>query len=290
MNKNIYTNQSSVVASIVTKTTLVIVVALLTFVYPVSAAKAQTGAGQSTGAPLSGYCYSNYGYADVDGPITWTADAKGGTGEYTYSWVGTEGLRGTAKSITVAYESVGYKIAGVRISSGGKSINVNCYYPLEVGPVRKVGATIPDKSTLFGLSAVSGSNTNSNQTTSGNLNNQNPQVVIAQGNNPVNVLASNNSNTKSTAGTKNTASTKSTSNSKSESVTKSTVGNMADINKAVTSLRAKGYNVELPDSIGNNSAAAAIFSLKGVPWSSLIIVVIFILAIASVYQIMSKKS
>jgi hypothetical protein len=57
---------------------------------------------------------------------TWSANAQGGSGNYNYTWSGTDGLYGSGSSIAKTYYQSGYKSATVSVSSGGQTVSHNC--------------------------------------------------------------------------------------------------------------------------------------------------------------------
>lgn len=67
--------------------------------------------------PTSGYTNDN---------ITWTATPSGGTGSYTYSWSGTDGLSGTTQSVVRQYTTAGTKAGSVSVTSGTQSVTQAC--------------------------------------------------------------------------------------------------------------------------------------------------------------------
>jgi hypothetical protein len=56
----------------------------------------------------------------------WRAAAGGGTGEYDFSWSGSEGLSGNLSSITKTYASPGQKTGTVTMTSGQDSLTKSC--------------------------------------------------------------------------------------------------------------------------------------------------------------------
>lgn len=62
----------------------------------------------------------------VFSPITWSASVSGGTGEYTYEWVGSDGLSGTAPLLLRSYNSTGIKKAILVVTSGDTSVRTAC--------------------------------------------------------------------------------------------------------------------------------------------------------------------
>jgi len=68
------------------------------------------------------YYPSNYSIASV----TWTANAYGGNGYYSYSWSGTDGLSGSNRTAYNSHASPGLKYAYVTVYSAGQSITQAC--------------------------------------------------------------------------------------------------------------------------------------------------------------------
>jgi hypothetical protein len=56
-------------------------------------------------------CFVNPSSTSVGTQVTWTASVSGGTGNYTYSWSGDDGLSGSGASTTKNYSSAGSKQA-----------------------------------------------------------------------------------------------------------------------------------------------------------------------------------
>jgi hypothetical protein len=56
----------------------------------------------------------------------WTAQASGGSGDFSYSWSGTDGLSGGSKSASITYSTTGTKSASVVVTSGSQSVNQAC--------------------------------------------------------------------------------------------------------------------------------------------------------------------
>ena len=75
---------------------------------------------------LSGSCYGNSAAGPYGNSISWTANASGGNGSYTYLWSSNDGLYGYSQNITQTYSSVGLKYANVKITSGGQTITAAC--------------------------------------------------------------------------------------------------------------------------------------------------------------------
>ena len=75
---------------------------------------------------LDGFCSSSAGVVYVGQGVTWSGQGTGGTGSYTYSWTGTDGLSSDNRTVSKTYNSPGIKTATVTISSGGNAIQKTC--------------------------------------------------------------------------------------------------------------------------------------------------------------------
>jgi hypothetical protein len=75
---------------------------------------------------LTGSCYPLTSSTNAGNSTVWVASASGGTGNYTYTWSGTDGLSGYGTSLTFTYYSPGTKVANVTINSGSRSIAIPC--------------------------------------------------------------------------------------------------------------------------------------------------------------------
>ncbi|MFA5935106.1 MAG: hypothetical protein WC827_04435, partial [Candidatus Paceibacterota bacterium] len=70
-------------------------------------------------------CSANPNSIEVGESTTWSANASGGTGSYTYYWTGT-GLYGTSRTVTKSYNSEGTKTARVTVKSGTQTAYADC--------------------------------------------------------------------------------------------------------------------------------------------------------------------
>jgi hypothetical protein len=90
----------------------------------------QTQTTQTPTAPsapaLSVSCSASQTSLTVGQSAIWTAQVSGGTGSYSYSWSGTDGLSGNTQKVTKSYSSAGTKSATVNIVSGDQSVNRSC--------------------------------------------------------------------------------------------------------------------------------------------------------------------
>lgn len=85
---------------------------------------------------LTGICYPNNREASIGESVVWTAEARGGSGEYEYSWSGAEserGFRRNKQAASAIYDTFGVKTVSVSISSGNQSITEIC--SINVGSV-----------------------------------------------------------------------------------------------------------------------------------------------------------
>lgn len=71
-------------------------------------------------------CAANTNSALINQTVTYTSNATGGNGSYTYAWTGDENLSGNSNSINKAYSSTGTKNAHLVVTSNGQSISTDC--------------------------------------------------------------------------------------------------------------------------------------------------------------------
>lgn len=75
--------------------------------------------------PLTASCVVSVGANKINIPVTYSSVVSGGTGSYSYSWSGTDGLSGTSDSVTTSYLNNGTKTATVTVTSGSETITSN---------------------------------------------------------------------------------------------------------------------------------------------------------------------
>lgn len=75
---------------------------------------------------LTASCYANATSVYTGNSVTWSVNASGGTGSYSYSWSGTDGLYGSGSIIYKNYYNTGLKTASVIVYSGNQTVNVSC--------------------------------------------------------------------------------------------------------------------------------------------------------------------
>jgi hypothetical protein len=49
-------------------------------------------------------------------PMTWRANVSGGSGSFTFSWTGTDGLAGSSEVVTKIYDTAGFRLARVTVN------------------------------------------------------------------------------------------------------------------------------------------------------------------------------
>lgn len=72
------------------------------------------------------YCYPDATYATTNDRVIWRAYASGGDGRYAYTWSGTDSLSGHSEYITREYNRTGTKSASVTVRSNGRSTSASC--------------------------------------------------------------------------------------------------------------------------------------------------------------------
>jgi len=85
--------------------------------------------------PLTVSCSANPSTISQNGTIVWTASATGGSGNFTYSWSGTDGLSGVAQTASKSYTYSGTKNALVTVISGSETKTANCSATVSENPV-----------------------------------------------------------------------------------------------------------------------------------------------------------
>ena len=82
---------------------------------------------ENTNGGLTVGCAADVATARIGQPVTWSVEAVGGNGNYTYAWSGTDGLAGSQTSVATTYESTGSKQAVVIVtSSSGQTASKSC--------------------------------------------------------------------------------------------------------------------------------------------------------------------
>ncbi len=86
----------------------------------------------TVGGELGGSCSANGSSFARNEEVEWAAYPVGGSGSYSYTWSGDEGLTGSTRSVLHAYGSTGNKEARVTIRSGSASVEIECEAPVNI--------------------------------------------------------------------------------------------------------------------------------------------------------------
>lgn len=245
--------------------------------------------------PLYVSCRANTTRADVDEDVRWSADVDGGNGSYRYEWDGSESLDGSSRNVTISYDNPGIKSASVRVRSGNRSVtrscsnsvtvtdyNYNYNYNTNYNYNNNVSSGIqiacyPDKTSArvgtpitWGVEATGGyGNYTYFWTGSEGLSStQNSAVKIY-----------------STTGSKNATVTVTSSNGQTAT---QVCGNSVTITSASSGTTVKPVPNDTNDD-NNDLSAAALFSLKNVPWGWVAVLIILILFGTVLYLIYNRN-
>jgi len=77
---------------------------------------------------LNAYCYATPSTVNPGQTVTWNGSASGGSGNYTYSWSGSNNLYGYSQIISSTYPSgvAGTQTATLTVNSNGQTAVANC--------------------------------------------------------------------------------------------------------------------------------------------------------------------
>ena len=104
--------------------------------FPSPGSVAESNEGNNCGAPvvftvadyppITASCTGSPSTVTTGQAVTWSSQVSGGTGSYSYSWTGTDGLSGSTASVQKAYSTSGTKNASLTVTSGGQQATVQC--------------------------------------------------------------------------------------------------------------------------------------------------------------------
>lgn len=252
--------------------------------------------------PLYVSCYADRTVATTDSPINWTANVTGGNGSYSYSWSGTDILRGYNRINSVNYHSLGTKTASVTVTSGSQTVTQYCSNSVNINQIFTPNYSNNYPYNYNTANIYNYQNTNGIQVacyadkTSSAIGSPVVWSVEAVGGNGVfNYIWSGSENltgnqasvlkTYGTPGSKTAMVTAIASNGQSVS---QACGNSVSI-KSNTVAKAKSTTVATKsDSDSDSSVVASIVALKNVPWISVAILMIFIMFFTIIYLIFNK--
>ncbi len=75
---------------------------------------------------LTASCYALPSNPNINDQVTWYGTATGGSGNYTYSWSGTDGLYGNSATVYRTYSTLGTKTATLSVYSNGQTVTQTC--------------------------------------------------------------------------------------------------------------------------------------------------------------------
>ncbi|PIR85002.1 hypothetical protein COU15_03080, partial [Candidatus Kaiserbacteria bacterium CG10_big_fil_rev_8_21_14_0_10_45_20] len=78
------------------------------------------------GGPLDVSCGATPRTVTTGSTVQWFSFVSGGTGTYTYSWSGTDGLSSSVSNVYKTYTTAGTKTGQVTVYSGGQSATATC--------------------------------------------------------------------------------------------------------------------------------------------------------------------
>ncbi len=253
-------------------------------------------------SPINVTCSANVNYTNTGVNVSWRAYASGGNGNYSYSWSGTDGLYGSSNVANIYYNTSGTKSASVTVYSNNSQTTAYCsnivvsnpnyyynnnytYNPQVIYNTNDIQiACFADKtSTTIGTPVTWATEVypvNQNYTyawtgTDGVSGNQGTLITtyVSSGSKSAIVTVSANGISRSKA-CGNTVSVKSNVVAKPAPTVKATV---APIEK-------EPVKADI-----NELSAASLFSLKGVPWGWVAILVILVLFSTVVYLLVNRN-
>jgi hypothetical protein len=118
-------NKTYVFGAIAVALALVFVVGL-TGAHSAQACNSGCGTYYPQTSPLQVQCYPQPLTINVGDSSTWISNVYGGTGSYSYSWSGTDGLAASGPSFSKVYYSPGQKNATLTVTSGNQTQSVSC--------------------------------------------------------------------------------------------------------------------------------------------------------------------
>lgn len=237
---------------------------------------------------LSVSCSADVTFAPVGTRVVWRAYVSGGNGSYRYDWDGDENLNGSSKSEAIEYDSTGVKRASVEVRSGNRRINRSCSNTVTVGVSNNYNyntqyntnfqiACYPDKTSArigtpvtWAVEAVGGSGNYSYSWIGTNgLSGNSLSVMTTYG----------------SAGTKSATVTVTDSNGRTAS---QACGSTVYVQGA-TQTTGTTVKPAADDDSNNPYSAAALFSLKNIPWGWVIVLVFLVLFGTIVYLIATRN-
>ncbi|MDE1974949.1 MAG: PKD domain-containing protein [Patescibacteria group bacterium] len=244
---------------------------------------------------LSVSCAPNTASSPVGTTVTWSANVTGGSGYYTYSWSGSDGLgaygNSNSQSVSYTYTTPGSKIASVTIYSNGQTVTQSCSNTVNVGGSYVVSSGSNNNNSGLQIGCYSDpSNSTVNQPVTWN-------VEVTGGQAPYKYSWT---GTDGLTGTNKSAiKYYSTSGNKSAIVTVTSADGLSGTQACSNSLTvSSGRTTAAPVRVttqptqpaaqNTSQTGAAFFSLEGVPWGWIAVLVIIILFSTVVYLLFNR--
>lgn len=254
-------------------------------------------------SPLYVSCSPSTSYSSgYNTGVNWTAYASGGNGAYSYSWTGSDGLYGSNQTMYYIYSTPGVKTASVTVYSNGQSITQSCgtynvgggYYNQYSQVVPVYTGTVNTNSGLDAACYVDPTTARVNQPVTwraevtGGIA---PYTYSWSGSD--NLSGSDSANIKyySTTGDKSAIVTIKSADGRTATRACSMTATIRSASAAAPQVQQPAPQVQQPAPAQQNSqglSAAALFSLKNVPWGWVAILIILVLFATVVYLIFNR--
>ena len=241
--------------------------------------------------PLSVSCSADSSAVNTGRTVRWNAFVSGGSGSYNYSWNGTDGLSGSSRSTNRSYSNPGIKYASVTVWSGGQTVTQSCTNSVNVGGYYTTGYQYPVYNNNSGLDIACYSDP---RTVSINQ----PATWITEVTGGIAPYTYTWSGTDDLSG--NTSSVikyYGTSGNKTAIITVKSADGRSETRACSTSITVRGAGSTTPaptvdngndDESDSGLSAAALFSLKNVPWGWVAILIILVLFGTVVYLLFNR--
>ncbi|MEN9912898.1 MAG: hypothetical protein RLY66_306 [Candidatus Parcubacteria bacterium] len=239
--------------------------------------------------PLSVSCSADSSSVNTGRTVRWNSSISGGNGSYNYSWNGTDGLSGSSRSVSRSYNNAGIKYASITVWSNGQTITQSCNNSVNVGGYSSGYPVYPVNNNNSGLDIACYSDP---RTVSINQ----PATWITEVTGGIAPYTYTWSGTDDLTG--NTGSVikyYGTSGNKTAIITIKSADGRSETRACSTSITVRGAGNTTPaptvddskDS-DNGLSAAALFSLKNVPWGWVAILIILVLFGTVVYLLFNR--
>lgn len=247
----------------------------------------------STQYPIVVSCSVTPTSIQVGGSATWTAYVSGGNGYYNYSWSGTDGLYGSSQSVYNRYYTAGTKYGSVTVYSNGQTVTRSCNNSLNVGSYAPYPTTYNPYPIDSGLNIgcyPDPANPRVNQPITWTVEvtgGQAPYNYSWTGSDGLSGSQSTALKYYSTTGEKSAII--SVTSADGRSVTRA-CGLTANVRAAVSdTVVTPRQPVVTPPPTDNGLSAAALFSLKNVPWGWVAVLVILVLFATVLYLLFNRE-